>query len=147
MDEAAAAGLTSAQDAVTNLKVFRVFERAAGAGALKLRFRFAPLILPKEGGSPRNHKLERPLTEADLAQYRELRDTFKGPLLKFGSIKGFLDGTVDARTAAMFEPYVGGGTGIPFWEQEDLNRPLLSTTKRAFRSCYMRSATKRSTWL
>lgn len=132
MDEAAAAGLTSAQDAVTNLKVFRVFERAAGAGALKLRFRFAPLILPKEGGSPRNHKLERPLTEADLAQYRELRDTFKGPLLKFGSIKGFLDGTVDARTAAMFEPYVGGGTGIAFWEQEDLNKTVALYDKEGF---------------
>ena len=132
MDEAAAAGLTSVQDAVTNLKVFPVFERAASAGALKLRFRFAPLILPKEGGSPRNHKLERPLTEADLAQYRELRDTFKGPLLKFGSIKGFLDGTVDARTAAMFEPYVGGGTGIPFWEQEDLNKTVALYDKEGF---------------
>jgi predicted amidohydrolase YtcJ len=132
MDEAAAAGLTSVQDAVTSLTVFPVFERAAGAGALKLRFRFAPLILPKEGGSPRNHKLEHPLTEADLAQHRELRDRFKGPLLKFGAIKGFLDGTVDARTAAMFEPYVGGGTGIPFWEQDDLNKTVALYDKEGF---------------
>ena len=126
MDEAAAAGLTAVQDAATDLKTFPVFERAAAANALKLRFRFAPLIIPSADGdgSPPKHRLDKPLTEADLAEYRRLRDTFQGPLLKFGAIKGFLDGTVDARTAAMFEPYVGGGTGIPFWEQDDLNRTV-----------------------
>jgi predicted amidohydrolase YtcJ len=99
---------------------------------LKLRFRFAPPILPKDGGSPKNHTLEKPLTEADIARYKELREGYKGPLLKFGAIKGFLDGTVDARTAAMFEPYVGGGTGIPFWEQDDLNKTVALYDKEGF---------------
>ena len=53
MDEAAAAGLTSVQDAFTNMKSFPVFERAAAANVLKLRFHFAPGILPVEGdGAP-----------------------------------------------------------------------------------------------
>jgi predicted amidohydrolase YtcJ len=52
--------------------------------------------------------------------------------MEFGSIKGFLDGTVDARTAAMFEPYVGGGTGIPFWEQDDLNKTVALYDKEGF---------------
>jgi len=121
MDEAAAAGLTSVQDASTSLDTFPLFERAAGAGALKLRFRFAPPILPNEGTAPRNHTLGAALTDADLARYVALRNAFRGPLLKFGAVKGVLDGTVDARTAAMFDPYVGGGTGIPFWEQRDLD--------------------------
>jgi hypothetical protein len=99
---------------------------------LKLRFRFAPLILPTDGGAPRDHKLKTPLTAEDLKLYKELRDTFHGPLIKFGSIKGFLDGTVDARTAAMFEPYVGGGTGIPFWEQDDLNKTVALYDKEGF---------------
>src|SRR5438876_972093 len=124
MDEAAAAGLTAVQDAFTSLSSFPIYERAASAGALKLRFRFAPGILPNEEGAPRNHKLTTALTEADLKRYRELKETYTGPLLKFGSIKGVLDGTVDARTAAMFEPYVGGGTGIPFWEQDDLKKTV-----------------------
>jgi len=132
MEEAAAAGLTSVQDAYTELDTLPVFERAAAANALKLRFRFAPPILPKEGGAPTEHKLEKSLVEADLTRYRELRDTFQGTLLKFGSIKGFLDGTVDARTAAMFEPYVGGGTGIPFWEQDDLNKTVALYDKEGF---------------
>ena len=133
MDEAAAAGLTTVQDAYTSMESFPVFERAAAGNALKLRFRFAPPVLPMErGGAPPNHKLERALTEADLAPYRKLRDTFQGPLLKFGAVKGVLDGTVDARTAALFEPYVGGGTGIPFWEQDDLNETVALYDKEGF---------------
>src|SRR5437016_12248521 len=101
MNEAAEAGLTSVQDAVTSLRTFGVYERAFSEGALKLRFRFAPLILPKDGGAPRNHKLETALSEADLAKYRRLRETFKVPVLKFGAIKGDLVGSFDVRRVAM----------------------------------------------
>jgi predicted amidohydrolase YtcJ len=132
MDEAAAAGLTSVQDAWTSLETFPVFTRAAEEGKLKLRFRFAPPILPGEGLAPKDHTLRKALTEADLAQYRELRSKFQGPLLKFGAVKGMLDGTVDARTAVMFEPYVGGGKGIPFWEQRDVNRTVALYDKEGF---------------
>jgi len=132
MDEAAAAGLTSAQDAWTSLDTFPVFTRAAEEGKLKLRFRFAPPILPGEGLAPKDHTLKKFLSEADFAKYGELRSKYQGPLLKFGAVKGMLDGTVDARTAVMFEPYVGGGTGIPFWEQDDLNRTVALYDKEGF---------------
>lgn len=132
MDEAAAAGLTSVQDASTSLDSFPVFQRAAQAGKLKLRIRFAPPILPGEGLAPKNHKLKSALTEKDLAKYRELRESFRGPLLKFGAVKGMLDGTVDARTAVMFVPYVGGGSGIPFWEQDDLNQTVALYDREGF---------------
>ena len=132
LDEAAADGLTSVQNASWSPADQPVYLRALAAGTLKLRFRFAPLILPTDGGAPRDHKLKTPLTAEDLKLYKELRDMFHGPLIKFGSIKGFLDGTVDARTAAMFEPYVGGGTGIPFWEQDDLNKTVALYDKEGF---------------
>lgn len=132
MDEAASYGLTAVQDAVLEMQDWPVFERALAAGKVKLRFRFAPLILPTDGGFPKNHKLQKPLTEADLAAYRQLRESFRGPLFKFGSIKGFLDGTVDAKTAAMFHPYIGGGTGIPFWDQDDLNRTVALYDQEGF---------------
>jgi predicted amidohydrolase YtcJ len=89
-------------------------------------------MLPGEGLSPRGHNLKTPLTEADLKSYKDLRNTFQGPMIKFGSIKGMLDGTVDGRTAAMFDPYVGGGTGIPFWEQDDLNKTVALYDKEGF---------------
>lgn len=132
MDEAAAAGLTTVQDAMTGLDTLRVFQRAAAADALKLRIRLAPALLPGEGAAPKQHTLERPLTDADLATYRTLRETYRGPLLKMIAVKGVLDGTVDAGTAAMFEPYVGGGTGTPFWEQDDLNRTVALYDKEGF---------------
>jgi predicted amidohydrolase YtcJ len=132
MDEAAAAGLTSVQNASWTPKSWPAYLRAASEGKLKLRFRFAPIILPKEGGSPEAHKLKRPLTADDLAYYRELRDTFRGPYLQFGAIKGFLDGTIDAKTAAMFDPYVGGGSGIPFWEPDDLNQTVALYDREGF---------------
>ncbi len=132
MEEAAADGLTSVQNASWSQEDQPAFVRALAAGVLKLRFRFAPMILPNDGGAPKEHHLKTPLTVDDLKLYKELRDTFQGPLIKFGSIKGVLDGTVDARTAAMFEPYVGGGTGIPFWEQDDLNRTVALYDKEGF---------------
>jgi len=132
MDEAAAAGLTSVQDAWTSLDTFPVFTRAAEEAKLKLRFRFAPPILPEEGLAPKDHTLKKDLTEVNLVQYRELRSKFQGPLLKFGAVKGMLDGTVDARTAVMFEPYAGGGKGMPFWEQDDLNRTVAIYDKEGF---------------
>jgi len=132
MDEAAADGLTSVQNASWSPDEQPVYLRALAANRLKLRFRFAPMILPSGGGSPPKHNLEKPLTPDDLKEYKRLRATFQGPLLSFGAIKGFLDGTVDARTAAMFEPYVGGGTGIPMWEQSDLNKTVALYDKEGF---------------
>lgn len=132
MDEAAADGLTAVQNAGWDPRDQPVYERALARNAFKIRIRFAPLILPKEGGSPKSHLLKTPLADSDLAEYRRLREAFKGPVMKFGAIKGFLDGTVDARTAAMFDSYVGGGSGIPFWEQDDLNKTVALYDKEGF---------------
>lgn len=133
MDEAASDGLTGAQNASWSPEDQPILERALREKTFKLRIRFAPMILPKDGGSPKGHYLKTPLTAADLAEYKRLREAFKGPILEFGSIKGFLDGTVDAQTAAMFDPYVGTkNTGIPFWEQDDLNKTVALYDKEGF---------------
>ena len=132
MDEAAAAGITSVQNASWDPELQTLVLRVLAEGSLKIRFRLAPPILPGAGLSPRNHTLKTPLTSADLSRYKELRDTFRGPLVEFGAVKGMLDGTVDAKTAAMLEPYAGGGTGIPFWEQEDLNRTVALYDQEGF---------------
>ncbi len=132
MDEAAAQGLTSVQNASWSPGDHPLYLRALAAGELKLRVHFSPPMLPGEGSSPRDHRLTKPLTVEDLAPYKALRETYRGPLLTIDSIKGMLDGTVDARTAAMFDPYVGGGTGIPFWDEDDLNRTVALYDKEGF---------------
>jgi hypothetical protein len=62
-------------------------------------------------------------TRAQLLRYVQLSKQYGGPWLRYGIAKGMLDGTVDAQTAAMLEPYAGtDATGLPFWPASTLNR-------------------------
>src|SRR5258708_1642258 len=71
-------------------------------------------------------------TPDGLAHYRDLQAQNQSPRLRLGAVKGFLDGVVDAKTAAMLEPYTGGGTGLVHWTQEDLNRAAAFYDKERF---------------
>ena len=120
MDQAAAYGLTSLQVASgLGPADLSAFQRVLSEGGLKVRFYVAVTL--------RNHA-----TEDDLRAYKSLRAGNQGPLLKFGSAKGFVDGTVDAKTAAMLEPYVGGGNGIEMWSQEELNAAVSLYDREGF---------------
>ena len=44
-------------------------------------------------------------------------------------MKGYVDGVVESKTAAMFEPYTGGGTGAPLFTQEELDRAVAAYDK------------------
>jgi len=68
--------------------------------------------------------MEREPTPDALARQEELRRRFSGDRLRVGAVKGYVDGVVEAKTAAMFEPYPGGGTGLPNWTQEELDRTV-----------------------
>ncbi len=133
LDRMAQAGLTAGHDAASRPELVELFERALAANQLKLRVRFAMVMVPGVGGYSPLHHLERPITEADVAPYVHLRDKLRGPLLEITSIKGVLDGTVDAMTAVMDEPYVGTDiTGIPFWETNELNQTVALYDKLGF---------------
>jgi len=111
---AATLGLTSLTDAtdvgLTDNERAAV-ERALAEGRLLVHYRAA-------------QPLERDPTPEQLARDVQLRDATRGQLLSYGFAKGMLDGTVDAKTAYMLEPYVGGGNGIPFITQAELNRAV-----------------------
>jgi predicted amidohydrolase YtcJ len=116
---AASNGLTSVQDAGFDLDDLPAYERIMAEGGLRLRFTAA---LPmKKDPSP-----------ADLARYNELRTRHHGPRFRFGAVKGVLDGVVDARTAAMLQPYTSGGAGILHWTPEDLNRTVALYDRERF---------------
>jgi predicted amidohydrolase YtcJ len=74
-------------------------------------------------------RMERDPTPAVLAGQDELRRRFATPRLRVGAVKGFLDGVVEGHTAAMFEPYPGGGTGLPRFTQEELDRTVAAYDK------------------
>jgi predicted amidohydrolase YtcJ len=73
--------------------------------------------------------MEREPTPDALARQEELRRRFCGDRLRVGAVKGYVDGVVEARTAAMFEPYPGGGTGLPGWTQDELDRAVAAYDK------------------
>jgi predicted amidohydrolase YtcJ len=119
LQRAASYGLTSAQNASFDEADWPAFERVAAEGRLTLRFYWS-LPLVKDP------------TPDLLARYRERRDRFPGPLVKFGAVKGFVDGVIDARTAAMFEPYTNGGTGLPNYTADELNRAVAVYDREGF---------------
>jgi predicted amidohydrolase YtcJ len=118
--QAASYGLTSVQNASFPPGELPVYERVIAEGGLKVRFYWAvPFV-------------KDPPAET-LARYEGLRTKYRGPLFKFGAVKGFVDGVVESRTAAMFEPYaLGGGTGLPNWSAFDLNRTAAFYDKLGF---------------
>lgn len=109
MRAAASLGLTSLQLANELGRVeWEALARALAADSMLVRFRVA---VPFERGT----------SDSALRAFIALRDSARGPLLRFGIAKGMLDGTVDAGTAAMLQPYaVKGGTGLPRWSAEEL---------------------------
>ncbi len=113
MRAAAARGLTAVQMAnAINATEAKVFAQAIADDSLRLRFRIA---VPFSEAT----------TDSALAAYAAQARDADGPYLRFGIAKGMLDGTVDAGTAAMLEPYAGrASTGLPMWELEPLVRTL-----------------------
>ncbi len=107
-------GLTSLQDAtdvgLTETEHSAVM-RAVEKGTMTVRYR-APL--PLEVGVP----------AGQIAKYAALRDSTRDALVSYGFAKTILDGTVDAKTAYMLEPYVGGGNGVPMLSQQELDRAV-----------------------
>jgi predicted amidohydrolase YtcJ len=119
LDEAASYGLTSAQNATIPAADLTAYERVAAEGGLKVRFYFAlPMV--------------KDIAADELARYQGLRTKYPGPLMKFGAVKGFVDGVVESKTAAMLEPYPGGGTGTLNWTSEDLDRTVALYDREGF---------------
>ena len=113
MAAAARDGLTALQIANgLNEAEEEAFARALAEGTLRTRFRIAVPFVPLPSDSA-------------LSEWTARRDRDRGPLLRHGIAKGMLDGTVDARSAAMLAPYaVGGGTGLPRWSLDTLVETL-----------------------
>jgi predicted amidohydrolase YtcJ len=111
--KAASFGLTMVQEASAREPsgaVYDALEQAAARGTLRVRFRVSVPFSPTA-------------TSSTLARYLAVRDAHTNPLLRYGIAKGMLDGTIDAKTAAMLSAYVGtDDTGLPFWPVDVLNK-------------------------
>jgi predicted amidohydrolase YtcJ len=120
LDLAASYGLTFAHNAGFDLADLPAYERVMKEGGLKVRFYNAlPFRVDPD--------------PATLAQYKDLRARYSGPLFRFGAIKALEDGVVESKTAWMLERYAGGGgTGIPNYTDEELTRGVATFDREGF---------------
>src|SRR5262249_14290028 len=105
--DAAQWGLTSAQDN-SSWEDFLIYEQMEKEGKLTLRIsEWLPFDAPLE----------------QLKEMRAHHDA-KDPMLHSGMLKGFMDGSLGSRTAALLAPYADDhrNSGIPRYTQEQLDK-------------------------
>lgn len=76
------------------------------------------------------------LTEEMLAEYAELRKQYplEGNWIRFGFLKGHIDGTLGSGTALFFEPFEDepDKSGLPFQPYEELERIIVTADKHGY---------------
>jgi predicted amidohydrolase YtcJ len=115
--DALAHGVTSVQD-FSDWEDFLVFEQLEKEGKLNLRI---TEWLPFKDSLP------------ELLKMRVHHDP-NDPMLHTGFLKGFMDGSLGSRTAAMKAPYTDdpANTGLPQYTQAQLNRMAVERAKTGF---------------
>jgi hypothetical protein len=115
--DALAHGVTSVQD-FSDWEDFLVFEELEKEGKLHLRItEWLPFKAPL----------------LDLIRMRNHHDA-NDPMLHTGFLKGFMDGSLGSRTAAMKAPYSDdpGNTGLPQYTQAELNKMAVARARANF---------------
>ncbi|MCJ7581389.1 MAG: amidohydrolase [Candidatus Aminicenantes bacterium] len=76
------------------------------------------------------------LTEDILSRYAELREKYppEDDWIRFGFLKGHIDGTLGSGTALFFEPFEDepDKSGLPFQSYEELERIIIAADKMGF---------------
>jgi len=117
ISDALSHGVTSVQD-FSDWDDFLVLEDMERKDQLHLRFNeWLPFLLPLD----------------TLKQYRASHSP-DDPLLHIGMLKGFMDGSLGSRTAALNAPYSDepGNSGIPRYERSNLNQMTLERAEAGF---------------
>lgn len=116
-------GITSVQDAgypgSDPTAEVPLLERLLAEGALDVRVRSALRIAPGE-------------VDRAVAAAGQLKAKHTGPWLRFGTIKGFVDGVIESHTAAMLEPYSDDpalGRGEPNWDAGALDAAVAAADR------------------
>ena len=117
INDALAHGVTSVQD-LSDWQDFLVFEEMEKEGNLHLRI---------SEWLPFSNSLD------ELKKMRAHHD-IHDPMLHTGMLKGFMDGSLGSRTAAMKAPFAddAANTGLPQFKQAELNKMSIERAKAGF---------------
>jgi hypothetical protein len=115
--DALAHGITSVQD-FSDWNDFLAFEQMEKEGKLNIRIsEWLPFIAPLD----------------ELRKMRVHHDA-NDPMLHTGMLKGFMDGSLGSRTAAMKAPFADdpGNSGLPQYTQDQLNKMSIERAQAGF---------------
>ncbi len=117
MAEAAKAGITSVQDN-SEWEDFLIYEELEKEG--KLTLRISEWLM-----------FNQPLA---LLQQHRAQHPVEDPMLHTAMLKGFMDGSLGSRTAALMAPYTDdpGNSGLPQYDQPTLNRMAVERSAVGF---------------
>jgi predicted amidohydrolase YtcJ len=123
LGQLSAQGITSVQDAgyrVEELEtVVPLFEKVLAEGQLTVRTRVTVRMSPET-------------VEKALAAATRLAARHRDARLAFGPVKGFVDGVVEAHTAALLAPYADDptlGSGTPEWQPAELSAAVVAAAR------------------
>ncbi len=116
-------GLTSVQDAMVVPPEVPTWRRLLADGDLSVRARLALTMAPAADLAAWERRLDE--NESVVGDLRG------GPWLDAGILKGFADGVIESRTAAMLEPYEGtDSVGVPEWTPAELDAHVAAASRR-----------------
>ena len=120
-----ATGITAVQDAGIEPDEVALWRDLLEEGSLRLRSRIALLM-----NAGQTLAEWRTTLDGYEALVGDLRD---GPWLDVGILKGYADGVIETRTAAMLAPYVDDdSTGRPEWEPAELKAFVAEADRRGW---------------
>jgi len=89
--------------------------------------------------------------EEELAKYDELRINYpqEGNWIRFGYLKGFMDGTLGSATMMVYEPFLDepDKTGLPQMSYEELEQKVLACDRMGFQIGIHAIGPKANTWI
>lgn len=118
-------GITSIQDAIVKIEgndpysSLEAYRRVNESGDLTLRSVLA-LFWDVNRGSEQ------------IADLIKARKQYSGGAVRATSIKIWLDGVMETKTAALLEPYLDGGNTAPYINQDDLNQAIAELDREGF---------------
>ncbi len=107
----ARAGITTVVEMALEEEALESIARLRAAGKLTVRV-VAHMIIWRKGNTAEELGL--------VKRAAELAREYRGDLLRVGGVKIIADGSIDACTAALSQPYVNGSSADPIWDPEAL---------------------------
>jgi predicted amidohydrolase YtcJ len=122
LEEARRDGVTRAYSLEGDFEAFDVYNELRQKGELTLRINIAKVVEFPE------------LRATDITALEEARARWHDEWISAGTVKFFLDGVIEAHTAAMLAPYSDdpSQSGSTFWEPEKYKQAVMELDRRGF---------------